>query len=199
MVDRENIYLKWRNVSTSKTGINSKGEEIVGDGVTKDAFFLNTELKKRYLLQSPFLNLWWRREIIIIIQKEFVQYQVFPITTSLKASSIFCQSMLGNMIVTAEAQLYDLLLSRCAMSRLLLFICMSALFMFCIFRLFVLLSYGFLLSSLKARWRRSVVSRDLFICLYLFYFISLLFINLFYDLVIIYFTIGRIKVCGSYM
>ena len=72
--------------------------------------------------------------------------------------------------VTAEAQLYDLLLSRCAMSRLLLFICMSALFMFRIFRLFVLLSYGFLLSSLNTRWRlyslQGFVHLDFF-CLYL--------------------------------
>ena len=61
MVDRENIYLKWRNVSTSKIEIHFKGEEVVGDGVTKMPFFLNAELENRYLLQSPFLNLWWRR------------------------------------------------------------------------------------------------------------------------------------------
>ena len=30
-------------------------------GWRKMPFFLNAELEKRYLLQSPFLNLWWRR------------------------------------------------------------------------------------------------------------------------------------------
>ena len=110
MVDRENIYvdtikhIKWRNVSTSKIEIHFKGEEVVGDGVTKDAFFFWTlSLKKDTFYKVPF-SISDEEELKIagkIIQKEFVQYQVFSITTSLKASSIFCQSMLGNMMLHA--------------------------------------------------------------------------------------------------